>query len=106
MFNYDDLIGGYKQEFLNDLNELIAIPSVSAEGAEVPASALEWMLKKAEIFGLKTKNIDNIVSIVVTSFDSLMSLDASKFEVYVFPSIATNSEGSKSYSYKDGKEPL
>ena len=60
MFNYDDLIGGYKQEFLNDLNELIAIPSVSAEGAEVPASALEWMLKKAEIFGLKTKNIDNI----------------------------------------------
>ncbi len=56
----DDLILSYKDEFLHDLDELLRIQSVSAEGADVPSQALEWMLQKAESFGLKTKNIDGI----------------------------------------------
>ena len=57
---FDEIIESYKEEFLSDLNELLSIQSVSALGSEVPEKALNWMLAKAESFGLKTKNIDNI----------------------------------------------
>lgn len=60
MKNFDELLSSYRDEFLNDLNELLSIRSVSAEGAEVPQQALRWILSKAESFGLETKNIDNI----------------------------------------------
>ena len=60
MSNFDELINSYREEFLKDLDELLRIRSVSAEGSEVPTQALSWMLKKAESFGLKTKNIGGI----------------------------------------------
>ena len=58
MTDYDELLLKYKDEFLSDLDELLKIPSVSAEGEELPGKALEWMLNKAESFGLSVKNID------------------------------------------------
>lgn len=60
MKSFDDMIESYREEFLCDLNELLSIRSVSAEGDEVPGQALKWMLEKAESFGLKTKSIGNI----------------------------------------------
>lgn len=60
MKNYDELLESYREEFLKDLDELLKIESVSADGAEVPQQALKWMLDKAESFGLKTKNVGNI----------------------------------------------
>ncbi len=60
MNKFNEVIDSYKEEFFNDLNELLSIKSVSAEGDDYPAKALEWMLNKAESFGLKTKNIDSI----------------------------------------------
>ena len=60
MLRFDELLNGYREEFLKDLDELLSIHSVSAEGAQVPAEALRWMLAKAESFGLKTKNINDI----------------------------------------------
>ena len=60
MKNFDEVIEEYREEFLDDLNELLSIRSVSAEGDKIPQQALKWMLDKAESFGLKTKNIDNI----------------------------------------------
>ncbi len=60
MKNFDELIGSYKDEFLKDLDELLKIHSVSAQGHELPEKALDWMLDKAEQFGLKTKKIGNI----------------------------------------------
>ena len=57
---FDEFILTHKDEFLSDLDELLHIPSVSAEGAEVPSKALEWVLEKARSFGLSTKNIDGI----------------------------------------------
>ena len=60
MKTFDELIESYKDEFLRDLDELLSIPSVSSEGDELPAKALHWMLEKAESFGLKTKNINDI----------------------------------------------
>lgn len=48
----------YKEEFLKDFDELLRIPSVSAEGSLKSKEALNWMLEKAESFGLVTKNID------------------------------------------------
>lgn len=57
---FDEVLSSYKEEFFKDLNELLSIRSVSAEGTEQPAQALKWMLSKAEQFGLKTKNYDNI----------------------------------------------
>ena len=59
MKKFDEVIEEYKEEFLNDLNELLSIRSVSAEGDKIPQQALNWMLRKAESFGLRTKNIDN-----------------------------------------------
>ncbi len=60
MSTFDELISSYKEEFLKDLDELLRIRSVSTEGADVPRRALHWMLEKAESFGLKTKNINDI----------------------------------------------
>ena len=60
MANYKELLNSYRDEFLKDLDELLSIPSVSAEGHEIPEKALEWMLDKAESFGLRTKNIGGI----------------------------------------------
>lgn len=60
MKTFDELLNSYKDEFLRDLDELLSIPSVSAEGPELPVKALHWMLEKAESFGLKTKNINDI----------------------------------------------
>lgn len=50
----------YKDELMKDMAELIAIKSVSSEGSEGPSKALKWMLAKAESFGLKTKNLNDI----------------------------------------------
>lgn len=60
MADFEQLLSGYNEEFLRDLGELISIRSVSAEGDRLPREALQWMLDKAESFGLKTKNIDGI----------------------------------------------
>ncbi len=57
---FDEIIEKYRDEFLKDLDELLSIKSVSADGSEIPQQALEWMLRKAEEFGLQTKNVDNI----------------------------------------------
>ncbi len=54
--SFNDILDSYKEEFLSDLNELLSIKSVSSEGTQQPAAALEWMLRKAESFGLRTKN--------------------------------------------------
>ena len=37
----------YKDDILKDLDELIKIKSVSSQGTEMPAKALEWILQKA-----------------------------------------------------------
>lgn len=49
----------YKDEILKDLDELLRIRSVYSESPQKCKEALNWMLKKAEDFGLATKNIDN-----------------------------------------------
>ncbi len=48
----------YKEEFLRDFDELLRIESVSADGNAKSREALNWMLQKAESFGLVTKDID------------------------------------------------
>ena len=48
---FDEIIEKYRDEFLKDLDELLSIKSVSADGSEIPQQALEWMLRKAEEFG-------------------------------------------------------
>lgn len=50
----------YKEELLKDLEKLIAFQSVSSEQPEECVKALHFMLDKAEEFGLKTKNINDI----------------------------------------------
>lgn len=57
--SFGELILEYKEELLKDLAELIAIESVSSSNPEKCAEALNWMLNKAESFGLTVKNIDN-----------------------------------------------
>ncbi|MGN0452883.1 MAG: Sapep family Mn(2+)-dependent dipeptidase [Ruminococcus sp.] len=49
----------YKEDILKDLDELIRIKSVSSRDTKACKEALNWMLKKAESFGLTAKNIDN-----------------------------------------------
>lgn len=58
--NFDEVLSSYREEFLQDLNTLLSIKSVSALGTDEPAKALEWMLSRAEQFGLKTRNYDNM----------------------------------------------
>ncbi len=57
--SFGDKILEYKEDIIADLTELMAIESVS--GIQEPCTrALEWMLDKAESFGLAVKNIDGI----------------------------------------------
>lgn len=56
--NFGKKILEYKDDILRDLDELLRIRSVSAEDPRACREALDWMLKKAESFGLVTKNID------------------------------------------------
>ncbi len=57
--SFGEKIMDYKDEIIADLTELIAIPSITHERARCE-EALNWMLKKAESFGLVTKNINNV----------------------------------------------
>ena len=57
--SFGEKILRYKDELLKDLAELISIESVSGEHTDKCTEALNWMLNKAESFGLITKNIDN-----------------------------------------------
>lgn len=57
--SFGEKILEYKEEILKDLDELLKIRSVYAEDPQKCKEALHWMLKKAENFGLVTKNIDN-----------------------------------------------
>ncbi len=57
--SFGEKILRYKDELLKDLAELISIESVSGENTDKCTEALNWMLNKAESFGLITKNIDN-----------------------------------------------
>ena len=57
--SFGEIILEYKDEILKDLDELLRIRSVYAEDPKKCKEALDWMLKKAEDFGLVTKNIDN-----------------------------------------------
>ncbi|MCR5635585.1 MAG: Sapep family Mn(2+)-dependent dipeptidase [Clostridiales bacterium] len=57
---FGEKILNYKKDILADLSELIGIESVSSEGSELPAKALNVMLEKAEKMGFTTKNIDDI----------------------------------------------
>lgn len=60
MKNFNEVLSSYKEEFLEDLNELLSIKSVSSQGTQGPCEALNWMLAKAEKFGLQTQNYGNI----------------------------------------------
>lgn len=57
--SFSEKIFEYKDDILKDLDELLRIRSVYAENPQKCKEALDWMLKKAESFGLVTKNIDN-----------------------------------------------
>ena len=56
--SFGDKIMDYKADIMADLSELIAIESISTDKVNCQ-KALEWILKKGESFGLKTKNIVN-----------------------------------------------
>ena len=56
---FSEKILEYKDEILKDLDELLRIRSVYSENPQKCKEALHWILKKAEDFGLVTKNIDN-----------------------------------------------
>lgn len=51
----------YKEDILQDLQKVLSIESVSAEGSQKPQQALEYMLNRGEELGLMAENIDNIV---------------------------------------------
>lgn len=57
--SFGEKILEYKADIISDLAELIAIKSVSGFQGDC-TEALEWMMKKAESFGLTTKNYDGI----------------------------------------------
>ncbi|MDO4748504.1 MAG: Sapep family Mn(2+)-dependent dipeptidase [Eubacteriales bacterium] len=57
--SFGEKILQYKEDIIADLTELIAIQSVSGYQDQC-TPALEWMMKKAESFGLKTKSYDGI----------------------------------------------
>ena len=57
--SFGQKIMDYKEDIIADLSELIAIKSITHE-REKCEEALNWMLNKAESFGLKTKNINNV----------------------------------------------
>ena len=51
---------GYKDDLLKDIDSLIRIRSVSATDTEAASCALDFLLKRAEEMGFKTKNIDGV----------------------------------------------
>ena len=57
--SFGEKILKYKEDIIADLTELIAIQSISGFQDDTSA-ALEWMMKKAESFGLEYKSYDNI----------------------------------------------
>ena len=56
--SFGEKIMKYKEDIIADLNELIAIKSVS--GTEGCAEAAEWMMKKAESFGLRAERVSDL----------------------------------------------
>ncbi|MGN1051490.1 MAG: Sapep family Mn(2+)-dependent dipeptidase [Acutalibacteraceae bacterium] len=58
--SFGNLFLEYKEEFYSDLEKLISIESVSGEKQSECEKALDFILKRAEDFGLETKNVDNI----------------------------------------------
>ncbi len=57
--SFGEKILKYKEDIIADLTELIAIQSISGFKDDT-AQALDWMLKKAESFGLETKSYDGV----------------------------------------------
>lgn len=57
--SFGENIMKYKEDIIADLSELIEIQSISGYQDKC-TPALEWILKKAESFGLVTKNIDGV----------------------------------------------
>ena len=57
--SFGQKIMDYKEDIIADLSELIAIKSVSGETAACDA-AMEWILKKAESFGLKAERVGDL----------------------------------------------
>lgn len=58
--SFGEKILNYENDILKDLDTLIRIKSVSAEGTKKPQEALNWILSRAEEMGLVTKNVENI----------------------------------------------
>ena len=57
--SFGEKILDYKDQIITDLGELIAIKSITHE-REKCEEALNWMLSKADSFGLTTKNVNNV----------------------------------------------
>lgn len=57
--SFGEKIMKYKEDIIADLAELIAIKSISGYQDDC-TKALEWMLNKAESFGLVTKNVNSV----------------------------------------------
>lgn len=57
--SFGEKIMNYKDDIITDLGELIAIKSISGEKDSCNA-AMEWMLKKAESFGLTAKRVSDL----------------------------------------------
>ena len=49
----------YKDEILKDLDKLLKIESIAEEKDDECKAALQFILKRAEEFGLLTKNIED-----------------------------------------------
>lgn len=56
--SFGETIMNYKEDIIADLTELIAIKSIS--GTEGAYAAAEWMMKKAQSFGLKTERVSDL----------------------------------------------
>ena len=56
--SFGERIMAYKEDIIADLTELIAIKSVS--GTEGCYEAIDWMMKKAQSFGLKTERVSDL----------------------------------------------
>lgn len=58
--SFGEKILNYQEDIMHDLNELIKIRSVSSADKAAASQALEFILRRAEEMGFKTKNIDGI----------------------------------------------
>ena len=56
--SFGENIMKYKEDMIADLTELIAIKSVS--GTDACQEAMDWMIRKAEQFGLKTEKVGDL----------------------------------------------